>query len=378
MIKGGADENTYSTVVGLNGGRYQVDLMVGGSAELDNFPLLARDRVFVVEDLVRDISPLKDLRALYRIYSFLKKNRYDIVHTHTAKGGIIGRTAARLAGVPLVVHTLHGTTFGSFLSGSRRRLYIALEKVTASWTDGIISVSQGLIDKYLGQKIGRPEQYRVVHSGFDVDRFFEAGCMSVPEKIRVKKELGLDPYDMVVVNVSRLEPRKGLKFFLESAVKIGRRFPQARFLIVGDGAYRGELEQEARRLGLNSSLIFTGPRQDVEKIIAISDVFVLTSLWEGLPRVLIQSAAVGKPIVTFDVEGANEVVEDGRNGYIVPSKDVEALTDKVAYLLEDLERAEQMGMQGRSIVGDAWRVEKMLDGIEDLYEELMDKRFANK
>jgi glycosyltransferase involved in cell wall biosynthesis len=369
MIKGGADENTYSTIIGLNGGRYDIDLMVGDCSELENFPMLENKKVFVVKNLVRDVSPLKDLKALGEIYSFLKKNRYDIVHTHTAKGGFIGRISARLAKVPIIIHTLHGTTFGDFLPFYRRKLYIALEKMAISKTDKIISVSRDLINKYIGQKIGYPEKYTVIYSGIDTDRFYEAGKIPETEKIRLKKELGLDPYDITIVNISRLEPRKGHKYFLESASRIIERFPQVKFLIVGDGDYKEVLKKRADEFKLSSNLIFTGSRQDIEKVIAISDVSVLTSLWEGLPRVLIQSAAVGKPIVTFEVEGVREIVQNGINGFIVPSRDIETLTERIIFLLEDLEQARNMGIQGREIVGDAWNVENMVNRIDEVYKE---------
>ncbi len=369
MIKGGADENTYSTIIGLNGGRYDIDLMVGGSSELENFPMLENKKVFVVKNLVRDVAPLKDLKALIDIYSFLKKNRYDIVHTHTAKGGFIGRISARLANVPIIIHTLHGTTFGNFLPFYKRRLYITLEKMAISKTDKIISVSRDLINKYIGQKIGDPGKYTVIYSGIDTERFNEAGQIPETEKIRLKKELGLDPYDITIVNISRLEPRKGHKYFLESASRIIERFPQVKFLIVGDGDYKEVLKKRADKFKLLSNLIFTGSRQDIEKVIAISDISVLTSLWEGLPRVLIQSAAVGKPIVTFEVEGVREIVQNGVNGFIVPSRDIDTLTERITFLLEDLEHARDMGIQGRGIVGDDWNVENMVNRIDEVYKE---------
>jgi glycosyltransferase involved in cell wall biosynthesis len=238
-----------------------------------------------------------------------------------------------------------------------------------SKTDKIISVSRDLIEKYIGQKIGDPEKYTVIHSGFDTDRFYEAGKIPETEKIRLKKELGLDPYDITIVNISRLEPRKGHKYFLESASRIIERFPQVKFLIVGDGDYKEVLKKRADEFKLSSNLIFTGSRQDIEKVIAISDVSVLTSLWEGLPRVLIQSAAVGKPIVTFEVEGVREIVQNGINGFIVPSRDIETLTERIIFLLEDLEQARNMGIQGREIVGDAWNVENMVNRIDEVYKE---------
>ncbi len=376
MIRGGADENTYATIAGLNGGKYEMDLMAGANSELDNFPLLNGKNIFIVEDLVREISPWKDLRAFYQIYRFLKKNRYDIVHTHTAKGGFIGRMSARMANVPIVIHTLHGTTFGDFLPYYRKKLYISLEKLAASSTDKFISVGRDVKSIYLNEGIGEPEKHTVIYSGIDIDRFHRVSRMPEERRIELRNKLGLSSSDMVIVNISRLEPRKGHKFFLESASKIVKHYPHAKFLIVGEGNFKAELKRKSDDLKLNSNLIFTGPRRDIENVIGISDISVLTSLWEGLPRVLIQSALVGKPIVTFEVEGVREVVENGVNGFVVPSKDVDTLSERIEFLLEDPQRARKMGLQGQRIVGDAWRVEKMVDKIDDLYNELIEMKLS--
>jgi glycosyltransferase involved in cell wall biosynthesis len=374
MIRGGADENTYATIVGLNGGRYDMDLLAGANSELDNFPLLSGKKIFIVEDLVRDISPWKDFSAFWQIYRFLKKNRYDVVHTHTAKGGFIGRISARMANVPIVIHTLHGTTFGDFLPYYRKKLYVSLEKMAALSTDKFISVGRDVKSIYLNEGIGDPGKHTVIYSGIDIDRFHEAGRMPEERRAELRNELGLEPSDTVIVNISRLEPRKGLKFFLESASKIVKHYPHTKFLVVGEGSYRAELKRRSAELNLSSNLKFTGPRRDIENVIGISDISVLTSLWEGLPRVLIQSALVGKPIVTFEVEGAREVVENGVNGFVVPSKDVDTLTERIEFLLEEPKRARKMGLQGREIVGDAWRVEKMVDRIDEVYSELIEMK----
>lgn len=376
LIRGGADENTVYTVCGLDRSRFQVDLLYGQGSEPQH--LIPEDRndigQYFLPELRREIAIFADLSALFKIYRIIRRGRYDIVHTHTAKAGFLGRIAAFLARTPIVIHTLHGATFGEFVSPLRHRVYVALEKISAALTDKMISVGEDLKERYLQRRIGNPGQYLIIRSGMDLGEFYRAGSAGSEQQHRIRESLGLRDTDYVIGNISRLEPRKGHGYFIEAAAAICPKHPEVKFLIVGDGELRGALEQQVRELNLSGVVLFTGFRKDIAQVLATFDILALTSLWEGLPRVLVQAAAVGKPIVSFSVEGAREIVEEGKNGFVVPAKDVSLLVERLTWLIENPRAGRQMGEWGKSRVDDEWRVETMVEKIQNLYDKLLLKK----
>jgi glycosyltransferase involved in cell wall biosynthesis len=207
-----------------------------------------------------------------------------------------------------------------------------------------------------------------------LSQFFAVGRLTEEDIRGKRKELGIKPGDAVIGMVGSLEPRKGHIHLIEAAKEIVGDHPNARFLVVGEGFYRGELERAVQNQGLRDHVLFRGYRTDIAEVMATFDILALTSLWEGLPQVLVQAAAVGLPIATFEVEGAREVVKDGVNGFVVPLKDVDQLVEKIDYLLADLDRAREMGLRGRELVDDAWRVETMVRQTDALYQRLLRER----
>jgi len=368
---GGAERNTYYSIQGLDRDRYEVDLAIGRDSQPDLLSNYAYGRVFQINPLVRDPNPLLDPIALLRLYKLIRANRYDIVHTHTGKAGALGRIAARMAGVPIIVHGLHGTMASP--NPILDKIYLLLDRFTGRFTDCFISVGEDLKQRYIERRIGDPSKYRVIHSGMDLDSFYKARDLPKEAIIEKRNELGVADDAAIIGKVAALEPRKGYKYAVLAARKLVQNHDNIKFLFIGDGWYRSKLEKMVRQNGLEDSIIFTGYREDVAEVMATFDIALLTSLWEGLPQVLVQAAASGKPIVTFAVEGAKEVVKDGVNGFIVPSKDVDSLVEKVEYLLSDLEKARAMGRQGREIIGDQWTVEAMQEKTRKLYDELVAK-----
>lgn len=368
---GGAERNTYYSIQGLDRDRHEVDLAIGRDSQRALLKDYSYGQVFQVNTLVRDPNPFYDPIALFRLYRIIKSGNYDIVHTHTGKAGALGRIAARMAGVPIIVHGLHGTMASP--NPILDRIYLFLDRFTGRFTDCFISVGEDLKQRYIERGIGDPSKYRVIHSGMDLDAFYKAA--DLPKEVigKKKRELGANEDVIIIGKVASLEPRKGHKYTIQAAKKLAQLHDNIKFLFVGDGWYRSKLERMVRRNGLEDSIIFTGYREDIAEVMATFDIVLLTSLWEGLPQVLVQAAAVGKPIVAFAVEGAKEVVKDGVNGFIVPSKDVNSLVEKVEYLLSDLERAQAMGRQGREITGDQWTVETMQEKTCKLYDELVVK-----
>jgi UDP-GlcNAc:undecaprenyl-phosphate/decaprenyl-phosphate GlcNAc-1-phosphate transferase len=379
LILGGAQENTLYTAIGQHRDpRFDVTLLCGidEAGEGNMFGEVTRAGVttVVLPSLLREIRPLTDLKAIFDVYRFLKKGRYTIVHTHSSKAGIIGRIAAKAARVPAVVHTIHGVAFHEFQSGWRNRLYISLERLCAPLSGRIVSVSQRLGEAAIGLGIGRPEQHTTVFSGIDLDLF-----LSVRARVSVEEAKGLagiPPDAPVVGKIARLFPLKGHEQFLAAAVEISRQMPEVYFLLVGDGPLRDALKADASRLGLGDRVVMVGRvlPEAVPQYIQAMDVVVHTSLREGIARVLPQAGAVGKPVVTFDLDGAPEVVRDGVSGYLVPPLDTNQVAQRTVELLRAPERRQAFGEVGRAFAAEHFGVETMVTRISAIYMDLLAAR----
>ena len=376
MIRGGADENTLYTVRGLDPTRYTVDLVVGHGSETECLEGLDPARVTRLDALVREPNPIKDLVALVQLAWMIRRNRYQIVHTHTAKAGFLGRLAAALAGTPVIIHTVHGVTFHAHMPRWQRAFYLLLERIAGRFTHQFVTVGEDVKARYVEAGIGEAQAYETIYSGMPLEDYLSAGDMNDLDRARLRRELGLEPQHVAVAMAARLEPRKGHTYLFQAVERLQQEHPDLRVFILGDGVHRAELEAEVAARGLVSRVRFLGHRQDLAQVLAAVDVSVLTSLWEGLPRVLVQSAAAGRPIVTFDVEGAWEVVREGENGFIVPSRDVDKLTARLDTVLRDRLRARAMGRVGRQQVTDAWTVETMLDRLDAMYTRNTKDRVA--
>ncbi len=321
----------------------------------------------ILPRLVRPIRPLNDLIALYQLYRFMKRGRFDVVHTHSSKAGILGRIAARLAGVDTVVHTLHGLAFHPYQAAWRNALYVRLKRLAAPLSDAIIAVSQKTLDGALAAGIGKPEQYVKIFSGMELGPF-----LGVSEHLTVaeaRRRLSIPEHAPVVGKIARLFPLKGHADFLSAAALIAADLPDCRFLIVGDGILRRELEEEVRRLALADRTIFAGlvPPEEVAVYIQAMDVVVHTSLREGIARVLPQAGAVGKPVVTYELDGAPEVVREGGSGFLVPAGDFKAVARRTLELLRDRALRDEMGSRGRAFAAEHYPAARMVDAINAVY-----------
>ncbi len=339
-----------------------------------DFPPAIRACTTILPDLVRDPHLLRDVIALVKIARLVRAERIDLVHTHTAKAGFLGRVAARLAGVPCVVHTLHGVTFHDHIGRFQREMYVLLERLAAPLSDALITVGDDVKAKYLAESIGREEQYVTIPSGMETESF--ARALRDPERSRTPRraEFGFTDDDLVVGMVSRLEPRKGYVYFFEALARLAPDFPRLKALVVGEGAQEDELRERVRMLGLGDRVVFAGYRYDVADVIAAFDIAVLTSLWEGLPRVLVQYALLEKPIVTSAVEGAHEVVEHGHSGLVVPKESVPDLVDALRRVLSNDALRRTMGARARARVEGRWDVDGMVRKIERVYRQVESRR----
>jgi len=371
LISGGADENTLHTVRKMDPKKYAVDLAVGGESDANFLNNGAPYNLILLNDLKRNIHPWRDIKTLFEIYRLIKKNRYDIVHTHTAKAGVLGRIAAFMAGTPVIIHTLHGITFHRLLKGYTRWLYIFLEKLCSYFTDIFITVGEDLKQKYIERKIGTPDKFVTIHSGFELQQFAKNGNLD-PEEVKYERnKLGISPKDIVLGSVSRLEPRKGHVYLFDALTKVIKRNPNIKLLVAGNGAYEANLKTMVKEKNIAGHVIFLGYQENIARVMRLIDIFTLTSLWEGLPRVLVQAALMEIPIVTFDVEGAWEVVKENKNGFIVPTCDVDLFAERLTFFIENPEIAKEMGKQGRNVVTEDWDVDVMVRKITDVYENLL-------
>ncbi len=374
LANGGAAENTIYTVNGLDRDRFAVDLVIGGSPndkETDQVEKLAIANdvgVYRVSTLTRNPG-VGELRALREIRSLIRRGGYQVVHTHGAKAGILGRIAAHRERVPVIINGVHGHTFSPQMNPIARPIYRTIERRVARYTTHFVSVGADLRTQYLDAGVGTPDRFSVIHSGMDLTRFLAVSDSTRAERESIRRDLGVPPDAVVFANISRMEPRKGHRFFLEAAAQMTAG--DSWFVIVGDGPEEDALRRQAGVLGIEDRLVFTGYRGDVELMFSMSDAVVLTSLWEGLPRVLVQAAASSRAAISFACDGAHEIISDDKNGWIVPMKDVGAVADRMDRLAKDPDLRESMGRAGRAQVNESWTVESMVQSIESLYEQLI-------
>jgi glycosyltransferase involved in cell wall biosynthesis len=376
MIVGGAQENTLLSVEGLDAmPEYDVTLISGIDKGKEG-ELLSRARettkLIVVPEMVRSINPFADLKAFWRLYRLIKKGRYHIVHTHSSKAGVLGRLAAWLAGTPIIVHTLHSLVFHDYQPWLVNRSWWLAKKICAPVTDFYISVSEIIVKKAIAAGIAEPERFRTIYSGMELDWFLNAKF----DADAVKREFGIPLDAPVVGKIARLFELKGHDQLMDAAPEIVRRVPNVRFFLIGDGVLLDHLQERAHGYGILENFVFAGliDRERIPEMISAMDVVVHTSLREGLARVLPQSLAMGKPCVSFDIDGAPEVVIDDHTGYLVAPFDYETLADRVARLLEDERLRDKFGENGRRHVDPNFRAEKMVADISDVYRMLLDRK----
>lgn len=376
LIIGGAQENTMLTAQLLDPAVWAVDVVSGPQTGSEGSLIEAvRERgipLTLEPTLVREVNPVKDLLALVQLTRLMRRGQYTIVHTHSSKAGILGRWAAKFAGVPIIVHTVHGWGHHDRQHPLVRAYYILLEKITLPITDKLIAVTAKDVDKGLRDSIGRSANYMIIRSGIELDRF---GHPQVARE-ETRAAWGIPRMATVVGSVTRLSPQKAPLDFVRAAAIVAQRYPDTYFMMVGDGPLRSEVEALAAELGIADHLILTGLRRDVPELLAAFDLFTLSSLWEGLPRVLPQAMATGLPIVATACDGSAEAIEEGVNGFLVPPGEPAVLADRLCRLLEQPALAKEMGAAGLARV-EEFSDRGMVDAIAALYTALLTaKRIA--
>ncbi len=369
MIVGGAQENTMLSCALMDPEHATSTLLTGAETGVEgelHSEARARGIPMVIEpSLVRRLSPWHDLRATIRLWRTIRDGQYDVVHTHSSKAGIVGRIAARLAGVPVIVHTTHGWGFNHSQPWHTYWLYVWLERLCVRMSNTLVVVGTPNRDEGLALGIGRPEQYRLIRSGIEVDAYRDAAI----SREQARARLGLPPEAFVIGSVGRLGEQKAPLDLLSAFTTVAARHPQARLVYVGDGPLRGELEAAIAAAGLGGRVLLTGLRRDVPELLRAFDVFALASRWEGLPRVFPQAMAAGLPIVATRVDGAPDAVTPGENGWLVPVGDMPAMAARLCELAADPATARRMGDAGRARV-DEFSAQRMVDELAGLYAEL--------
>lgn len=381
LILGGAQENTLITCRLLAQRGHDVTLItgpaIGPEGELFSEARKQDFQLIPIDTLVRPIHPAYDAISYFQIKKHLKRLQPDVVHTHSAKAGILGRFAGyALKGKwapnrPAVVHTIHGLAFHPYQSELLNKFYIAIEKSAAKRTDFFISVADAMTNQALAAGIGKPEQFVTAHSAIE-DDFLQ----QIPEEKRTefRRKYGIPDDAVVLVTIARLFMLKGHEDIIESSRELSRRFEKAVWLFVGDGSLSDHFKQQVRRLELADKIKFTGllPPSQIPLAIQSSDILVHCSLREGLARALPQAMLCAKPVVSFDVDGAGEVVDEN-TGRLTEPKNVEQLTNACAELIEDAGLRGRLGSTGREFVRDKFAPETMADTIEGVYKGLLEQ-----
>jgi glycosyltransferase involved in cell wall biosynthesis len=318
---------------------------------------------------VRAVRPWKDVVALIRLWSFFRRGRWDVVHTHSSKAGILGRVAARLAGVPVVVHTVHGWGFTPEQPAWVFRLFVWAERFCARCCDVMVVVTAEDRKDGLARGIGRPHQYGLIRSGIEIEVYRDAPVTR--EEARAALDLPANAF--VVGSVGRLSPQKAPLDLVEGFALVARARSDARLVLVGDGPLRREVEDRLSSAGLGHRVQLLGIRRDVPRLLRAFDVFALSSRWEGLPRVFPQAMAAGLPIVATRVDGAVDAIVDGESGLLVDVGDAAALGRALLALAEDPDRRRRMGRAGLARV-DEFSATRMVRELEALYGELLERR----
>lgn len=373
LIIGGAQENTLFNVEDQHHLHNDDVCLITGPASGPEGSLIERARdgqldVRIVPSLQRSLHPIRDTQAYLAIRRLLKEYRPDVVHTHSSKAGILGRRAAWSLGIPCV-HSIHGAAFHYGQPAVLYHSYQLAERMAGRWCQHYICVCDAMTQQYVSAGIGTPSRYTTIYSGMDVDRFLNP----TESAADVRHRLGIADDDVVVVKVARLFDLKGHDYLIDAAPQIVQAVPNVKFMLVGDGTLRQKFESRIADMGLTKHFVLTGlvPPEDVTNYIHAADLVAHTSVWEGLARVLAQGLIAGKPVVSFDIDGAPEVCINEETGLLVPARRVDLLADAVSRLAADEALRTRLGEEGRRRFTEQFRHEYMTEQIRHVYQQLM-------
>jgi len=356
FIRGGADENTLITAAG-NAKKYDVTLAFGSEYNSDFLDEAKNEKIKI--KILRNLRHNKFLSypfAFFEILSFLKKEKFDIVHTHTSEAGFLGRIAAKIAGVPIIVHTVHGTSFTEHRSFIMNKIAVCFERFCAGFTDKIISNSEALTEEYLSRKIGKSEKYATVASGINLKRFS-------PKPLPKNKIV-------TFAFAGRLAEQKGVMNLVLAAKKLEKE--KLKIIIAGGGELREKIEHKIKELGIKN-ISMLGEVKNIVPVIESADAVVVPSLWEGTPRIIYEAMAVGRAVIASDVHGVKNQVIDKKTGLLVSPGDADELSEKMLLLAKNPEMRKSMGLAAAE-ASKKFGHENLVNGVEDVYFQLLKQK----
>ena len=375
LIVGGAQENTISTVLGLHDlPDTDVELISGPTdaslpeGSLDSKLSTIPDQFHIEPHLVRPVSVFHDFRAYISLKKRFLTTRPDIVHTHSGKAGLLGRLAAKAAGIKCIIHTIHGPSFGPYQGAFSNTFFLAAERLAGKATHHFIGVADAMCQQYLQAGIGNPANYSTIYSGFDLNAFLTSKTDAT-----LRAQHGISESDFVVGKIARLFDLKGHQELFTVLPRLIQKIPNLKILLVGGGPHKELFIKQLNEMGLREKVVFTGlvKPEEVPKWVGIMDVLIHLSQREGLPRALPQAMAAGKPVVALDLDGSPEVCITGKTGFLLQPGAQQELIEAIVSLADKPKLRAHLGQQGKALVKERFTVQSMVESIHALYGQLL-------
>ncbi|MBW4567543.1 MAG: glycosyltransferase family 4 protein [Tolypothrix carrinoi HA7290-LM1] len=362
---GGAQDNTLLTIEKHNPSSFEVHLASNPNGFWQERAQKAADVFHPLPNLVNPLSPLQDIATLIGIVRLLRQEKFDLLHTHSSKAGILGRWAGKIVGIP-VVHTIHGFPFHDFMPKWKRQFYINIERSVRPFTDFFITVSELNRQEAAKLNILSLDNSQTVYSGIDFAK------LDRPSNLQhTRHTLKIPEAWQTISIVGRLDEQKAPYFVIDAFAKVLEHHPNTLLLLVGDGKLLNSLKSQVQQLGIADKVRFLGSREDVPEILKVSDVFALSSLWEGLGRAMTEAMLIGKPVVVPNIYGIPEIVHHNETGLLFPAKDVEQLAEHLNYLLQHPEERERLGNNARQLTRQLFDANLMVQQIEAIYDRVL-------
>ncbi|MEJ2627862.1 MAG: glycosyltransferase family 4 protein [bacterium] len=364
---GGAQDNTLLTLEKLDKNKYDITLLCGKSGQwIQRAHSIPDIKIIFINELIRKIHCFYDIIALIKIFFYIKKNKFSLVHTHSSKAGFSGRIAAKMAGVPVIIHTIHGFPFHDYMNPVKKIFFIILERLLAKISTKLITVSKLNLKKALDLKIDQDNKFVNIYSGIEFEKFEKR-----IQQRKIRNNLNIDDNIKVISLIGRLSKQKAPQYLLKAVPEIISQYPDVLFLLVGDGELKKYLIKLTKKLNIIDKVLFLGFRKDIPEILQITDIFVLTSLWEGLGRSLTEAMYMGKPVIATRVEGVPEIVQHEKTGLLVKPKDYKGVATSINKLLGNPRFREKLGKNAHALVAKKFSAEKMVKAIDSVYQKII-------
>lgn len=373
LCAGGAREVVLKIIDNLDKERFDVTLICGPEDALIEDNKISNVRIMIIPQLARSINPIKDIIALLKLYYFMRRENFDIVHTHTSKAGILGRIAAKLCKVPIIFHMPHGSIFHPiYYAKFPIFIFSKIEKIATLYTDKIIVGSDNEREDFINNGIGVGDKYVRIPYYFIRDKFNDVRV----DKQAKRKELDIPEGALLLANIGRLVPEKGHLFCLNALKQVLGEIHNVMLLIVGEGRLKGDIERKIVELGLQRNVILTGFREDIPEILSIVDISLHTSLWEGTPLTIVEAMSSGRAVIATAVGGIPEMISDGVNGILVRPQDTDELAKWIIRLSKDRELLANLGREAKEYTRIRFNPKHAIEEINNLYDAFLKRKVS--